>query len=1171
MLSIQVCKPRILRVGVIAGGRASVRSSTLALLVVFSLLSCVAPAGLAQSASTGALSGTVTDPANAVVAGARIIATNQATGEKRTADSGAAGVYLLPFLPPGSYSVEVSAKGFKHVSYRDIRVVITETVKLDIRLAVGAVQEVVTVEAQGAQLQTESTNLGQVTSGEILNSLPLVTRNYTQIIALNPGVASEVTDASAVGKGGNGSIETGSAVVAHGASGQDNNYQMNGVEINDLQSSGHFSGGIAIPNPDSIQEFKVQTGQYDASYGRNAGANVDVVTKSGSNAFHGTIFEYLRNEDLNANGFFFNKEGQPRGILRQNQPGFTFGGPIKKNKLLFFTSYQATRQRNGIAPECSTTFSGPPLTNDRSPTTLGALFAGQPTFIQQLTGSPIGPTVSVDGTNISSQALALMQMKLPNGQFLIPTPQTIDPSKPFAVQGTSTFSNPCSYDEDQFITNADFLHNEQNTFSGKFFWANDSQNTTFPAAALGGPTAPGFPTVLNSGYRNFSLTYTRIFSPRMLNHAEVAFHRSTVALAQQEAFSYSGIGVNAPAFDDAMPAISILGSLTLGGNGQSVNFAQNTFVYQDVLSYTLARHTLRFGAGLTRAQDNETNFQFLGGLIFGTFPDFLLGQSAAKNTTPLSNVLASIDIPGLFGRAWRIWDGNVFVQDDFKVTPKLTLNIGFRYERLGGIGDELGRNATFNFSLANPNPPADGSLAGFVVPSNFNGPIPPGVTQIGNNLGINGDGQNTINPRFGFAWQLPYTQRFVLRGGWGVYHSRVTGQPTFQLLTNQPFALVRQLVGFPNAGASFANPFPAVSPVLPSFTPYSPTTSQSVLTFAPGFRPPMIQQYSLNLQSALSRNTMLEVGFIGARGTHLLRDRDLNQAQSASATNPVRGVTDNSFLTVPMRTPILGFNAFPGIREFESAGANWYNALEASLNQRLSHGLQFQISYTFSKDLATDLSSTTGPNGGNGLVGDQNNFLRRYGPDDFNRPHRFVASYLYQLPGPENLNSAWGRLAGGWAVSGVSIFQSGHPLTTTTSSPFNAFGISTDFPQLVPGCTISTPGSLEKKLDKYFNTKCFAPLPLIGPDPLTTGFGNAGVGIVKGPGQVNTDLAVIKKIALRWPAEGTDLQFRTEFFNLFNHPQFADPDTNVSSATFGQILATAVNSRVIQFALKFSF
>lgn len=275
-------------------------------------------------------------------------------------------------------------------------------------------------------------------------------------------------------------------------------------------------------------------------------------------------------------------------------------------------------------------------------------------------------------------------------------------------------------------------------------------------------------------------------------------------------------------------------------------------------------------------------------------------------------------------------------------------------------------------------------------------------------------------------------------------------------------------------------------------------------------------------------------------------------------------------MDVPLRVPIEGFGAFPGIAEFESEGANWYNAFEASLNQRLSHGLEFQLSYTFSKDLATELTSTTGANGGNGLVGDQNNPLRRYGPDDFNRPHRFVASYVYQMPGPSNLKAALGRIAGGWSVAGVSTFQSGHPLTITVSSPLNAFGIQTDFPELVPGCAIATAGSLEKRVTNYFNTNCFAPLPLIATDG-TTGFGNAGVGIVGGPGQVNTDLAIIKKIAVSWPAEGANVEFRTEFFNFFNHPQFKDPDTDFSSATFGQILSSAVNPRVMQFALKFSF
>ena len=410
--------------------------------------------------------------------------------------------------------------------------------------------------------------------------------------------------------------------------------------------------------------------------------------------------------------------------------------------------------------------------------------------------------------------------------------------------------------------------------------------------------------------------------------------------------------MTAPAFDNATPAISITGSLTLGGNGQAVNFTQNTYVYQDVLSYSRGQHTLRFGGGLTRSQDNNENFHFLGGPRFsGTFPDFLRGQSAAQNGTPLSNVLASVDLPGLFDRAWRVWDQLMFSSRTIsKATPADLVPVFPRYERLGGVGDELGRNPIFDISKANRNPPVGGSLAGFVVPDNFRGTIPSGVTSSGNNLGIKGENQNTINPRVGFAWQLPYTERFVLRGGYGVYHSRVTGQPTFQLLTNEPFALLRQIVAAANGETSFANPFPAVAPTLPSSTPYSPTTSQTVFTFDRNFRPPMVQQYSLESAKCTVREYGVGSRFCGGESTLIFVVwRDLNEAGSASPTSPIRGATNNSFTTVASRVPIQGFGAFPGIVTFESAGTNWYNGLETSLHQRLSHGLQYQISYTFSK------------------------------------------------------------------------------------------------------------------------------------------------------------------------------------------------------------------------------
>ncbi|HEY0566275.1 MAG TPA: carboxypeptidase-like regulatory domain-containing protein, partial [Terriglobales bacterium] len=302
----------------------------------------------AQTANTGAISGTVTDPSGAVVAGAQITATNRATGEVRTTRSTRAGLYSLNQLAPGVYAVDAAQSGFKAAHVDGLQVNVTETRNVNIPLAVGSKDESVTVIETGTELQIDNSAVGTVTEGAVVNSLPLVSRNYTQIIALNPGVASEVTNAGELGRGGGSNGDD--AFVAAGTSNRDNNFQMNGVEINDLQQSGNFSGGVATPNPDTIQEFKVQTSQYDASYGRNAGANVDVITKGGSNQFHGNVFEFFRNEDLNANDYFRKQNGQPRPELRQNQYGMTFGGPVVHDKLLFFTSYQGTRQTNGVDP-----------------------------------------------------------------------------------------------------------------------------------------------------------------------------------------------------------------------------------------------------------------------------------------------------------------------------------------------------------------------------------------------------------------------------------------------------------------------------------------------------------------------------------------------------------------------------------------------------------------------------------------------------------------------------------------------------------------------------------------------------------------------------------------------------------------------------------------------------
>ena len=1125
----------------------------------------------AQTAGTGALSGTVTDASGSVIAGAQVRVTSENSGEVRTVTTGAPGSFTVPLLLPGTYRVDVTKDGFRTATVPHAQITVTETNALNIRLEVGQVSEKVFVEAQVAQLQTESSTLGRVTSSEQVETLPLAMRNFTQIIGLNPGVSAEIANAGELGRGGGGNNQDPTVSAGNWAS--DNNFQMNGVGVNDIQQSGYFSAGVAIPNPDTIQEFKVQTGQYDASYGRNAGANVDVVTKGGTNAYHGAAWEYIRNDDMNANTFFGNSHKQPRAVLKQNQFGGDFGGPIKRDKLQFFTSYQGTRQRNGLDLNCSSTIQEAPLTNDRSKAALGALFAGQ-------TGLFGGTAIAADGSNINPVALNLLNLKLPNGQYLMPTPQTVNTSLPFDSQGSLSFSESCPFTEDQFMANADYEMSSKSKLSGRFFFANSGITYTLPQTNLtAGGSPPGAPVNLTQNFRNFSLMHTYIISPTLLNEAELAFHRIFATFAQAKSFSWSQVGATVVPFDDNIPAIAIDGGgptgLSLGGNGQNVLIAENTYTFQDSVSWTHGKHNFRFGAGLSREQNNQIGFHYLSGALFLTWADFMLGLpgGAGGNGTPFSNVFLSLDLLGQFDRAYRDWEIWNYVQDDFKATKRLTINLGVRYDHIGDFGDDLGRNSGFDSSLANPNPPAGGTLAGTTVPNNYIGTVPPGVKRLNNNFGLNGIGQNTWNPRLGFAYQMPRTHdRVVIRGGYGVYHSRSTGQPFLQLISAPPYGDFRIFQATSAASFSLQQPLPLDSPAFPTFIPYSPTTSNAITTFEPNYRPPMVQEYSLGTQTQLTPSLVLEVGYSGARGSHLINIRSINQAGLASATNPIRGETTNTLANLPLRAPFEGFSS-NSMTQIESSGASWYNALLVSLNKRFSHGLQAQVSYTFSRDMATTFGSTTGPNGG-AVYGNQNVPGSRYGLDNFIRPHRLIINYSYQLPKPRGDNSFVQQALGGWSVQGVTTYQTGHYLSITNTNGASVYGIATDRAQLTGKCTPSqylTSGSITSKLSDYINATCFEAPLVVGADGVATGFGNSGVGILQGPGELNFDFSLIKLFPLHKLRDSANLEFRSEFFNIFNHPLFQDPDTNFGDPTFGQITNTYGNPRIIQLALKLTF
>ena len=1145
----------------------------------------------AQTPTSGAITGTVKDASGAVVVGAKVTATLTATGETRQVETDAHGGFRIPLLPPGQYQLAAEKQQFKKSVHNDVAVAVTETTDVDLALEVGSIAEKVEVVAQPNMVQTESSALGRVVNERGVDNLPLATRNYTQILGLSPGIVAPVNNATDLGRGsggisgsnGNGTQQD-SGIHAHGALANDNDFQMNGVEVNDLFGRGAASGGIAIPSPDAIQEFKVQTGQYDAVYGRNAGANVDLVTKPGTNNIHGDVFEFFRDRDLNANDYFSNLTHQPRGALHQNQFGGTLGGPVKKDKLLYFGSYQGTRQANGIAVSggnnCRTSAILPALTDNRSAQAIAQLFAGQRGVLQNDFGG-VGPAIDPNapngnGTpypyNINPVSLAPLQMKLPDGNWYIPNPQT--------ASGLSTFDNPCTFNEDQYMGDVDYLPSERSTISARYFIADSNQVVTFPNNSIT-PDAglPGSPSKQPGRFQVFSISHTYTFSPTLLNELRFGFHRTTFANNQQNPFSYSSIGATASPFFDDLPSIFVAGCCQMGG-AADLTSVQGSSDVSDSLSWTHGRQNIRVGGGFSRGYLDLRNFRFNGINEYLSWPDFLLGLSGAQNGTDyFSNIIVSVDVGGLTDRDWRTDNGFGFIQDNITLTRRLTLNAGLRYERIGELADKYGRDGNFNPALANPNPPAAGTLAGYIVESNYAGTLPAGVTRAGNNLGIAGDGQNTWGPRLGLSWQvLPNSSRLVLRSGYGIYYSRPVGQAVFQLVSEPPYGFLGVCAATCDTAASAQQPFAASAipsaASLPLFQPYSPSTSPSVIDLAQNYRPPITQQYSLGLQAEVARNLLLEAEYFGARSTDVIRTRGLNQALSASPSDPVRGQTSNTLANLNDRLPFLGFASDEGgVAQLESAGAAWYNAFETSLTKRFSNGMQFLASYTWSRDLSTDGTDPEASTAAGTNIGDQSsNPSARYGPALFNREQRFVLSYVYNLPGPHDEATWKAHILGHWSVSGVTTIQSGQRLTLIGTNANNVFGISEDRVQLAAGCTYSqlvTPGSIQKKMTNYFNQSCISPTwPIIGADGIGTAFGDSGVGIVTGPGQNNFDISLQKVIPIR---ESRNFLFRVELFNLFNHPQFANPDVATSDSSFGTITSTSINPRIIQLAAKFMF
>lgn len=1118
--------------------------------------------------------------------GAHVKVTVLATGETRQAGSGKDGSIVVSLLPPGNIRLDITSDGFKTATIENLAINVTETRTVEVKMAVSVVSAEATVTAQTEALHTEGTALGDVVSGAQVTGLPLVTRNFTQVIALNAGVASDVTNASDPGRGAGGNPNSGStdgSTYSHGDRGYDNDFQMNGLQVNDLYGA---VGGTPIPNPDTIEEFRVQSAQYDASFGRHAGASVDLITKSGSNTFHGAVFEFFRNTDLDASNFFSKLTQEPRSEMNQNQFGGTFGGPIEKNKLFFFGSYQGTRQLNGIAN--LSTVQSPLFTNDRSPAALGSLFAGQEGYFQtiasEVLGVPISP-IAANGSNINPSALAILQAKQSNGQYIVPTPQTTQNGI-----GVSTYSPATVFNEDQYMSNASYQLNSAQRLGANFFIVRSNMLSPMAGANL----PDGYSQNEHDQFIVSSLQHDWILTPRLISQFRFGFNTTTVKTTQNTPYSASDYGISVPLQNNNAPNFQIYGSDHFGG-AEYQDQSQNVFTANETLAWTKGNHTMRFGVGASKASLDFGAFAFGTLQQFETWPDFLLGNSAANSGIPsflpfsiYGNTIATVDLAGNFNRAIRVWEADAYAQDDYRIRPNLTLNIGVRFDWTPPETDALGHLSSLNLALVNPNPPAGGSLAGVVVSNNFPGTVPSGVTQNGGGYVTAGSNDGSFGPRIGFSWQpFASSNTTVVRGGYGVYYSLISGSVQGYASTSQPFGNLTVLSGANAGNSTLQNPFPGgvIPTTFPTFTPYSPSTVLSAVAVQNNIRPGLSEQASLGVQQALPMRFVLELATVATRGTHLLRDLEINQASLASAANPVRGATANTVANVQTRVPYQGYSS-SGLTQIQSEGASWYNDLEATLRKQFGRGMTFQAAYTFSKTLDTDAvnASATGWGAG-GNFGNQLSNHARYGVANFSRPQRLVVSYVYQLPFFREATGLRGEVLKGWGVSGVTTIQSGHALTLQGYNADNAYGLTGDFAQLGPNCTPSMEGvrgSVKSKIGavygktSYFNNTClftstgpFA-YPTIA-NGTATDFGNSGVSPVRGPGQDNYDISILKSTRIPLNAVST-VDFRADMFNAFNTPQFSDPDTNTNDGSnFGAIGNTSVAARIVQLALKVNF
>src|SRR5450432_518313 len=1110
------------------------------------LACCVAVVviGLNVSAQeiTGKIRGTVSDPAGAVVQSSTVTATQTETRLLRSTTTNSDGSYLLLELPVGHYRLEASAKGFQKYVQDGITLNVNETVDVRVRLTVGAETQQIQVTEDAELIQGTVTSLGKTVSEREVLDLPLNGRNFTQLGLLQPGVVPLTPGLAEAG----GSLRAGQAYAVNGQRPESNNFLIDGAN----NFNGVDGGFVLKPPVDAITEFRILTHNSNAEFGNSLGSTTNIITKSGTNNIHGAIWEFLRNDAFDAKNYF----AKTVGALKQNQFGGTIGAPIRKDKTFFFAFYEGYRQRKG-----ETAGSTVPSVKERS----GDFSELCPEQFNPATGLCNNPAhqLGIGFTDPHPFPIPFNQLPFipPPG---VPLPPFIPSSLsqnllslfPLPNSGLNTFTstetkrddfNEGGVKLDHYLSASDILN----------FRYTINDGTRFDPLAPAGASVPGFPIGEDQRSQSFVAQETHTFSPSTVGVARFSFLRNKYLFGERTVQPIpAGFGYS-PSLDIAAgpPFMQVNGYTTVGDpiTGPR-NTYENAYDYNGSLSWVRGRHELKFGGGFQKLHVNVLQGIATNG--FFVFVPFPLTDAFANFLT--GNPVFFLQGRGDFSRGIDGKSVNWYAQDTYKISSRLTVNLGLRYE-LPFPYTEIKNRQTL-WIPGRQSTVMAGAPPGLLYPGDAGVP-----------RGLIPTFKKGFAPRVGVAWDPTGDGKWLVTSAYGIfYEPYYTGQggPLQSPISAPPFLQTEQL-STPN----FADPFNGNPPVNGQFaTPLTNLTLDSKLPL------PYAQDYDLNIQRSFGSSLLLEVGYVGTKGTKLPRFIEGNPAiYIPSVSTPGNADQSRLYSGCTLADP-------PTACKFSSTGLiagianSSYNALEVSLKQRFSRGLSFLASYTYSKaiDDASSFNMTGSAAkpvaGENDLAQNPFDLAAERGPSLFDARHRFVFSYQWSLPFFRQSAGITQAALGGWQLNGIFTAMSGTPFTIFDSTDVSdqgsapeITGFSANRPDVVIG---QSPNSGPKTVAAWLNAAAFAQV-IPDPNSPVQQFGTAGRNIGVGPRYANWDFSIFKNFRV---TESKDIQFRAEFFNILNHPNFRLPDSDISSPTFNQIQA-ALPPRVVQLALKFQF